>query len=327
MTLNVTIRNEADAWRWLKRAVDGDDALNAPLDLKFVGWPTLDLRYKGRDFDSSVPTRIMPSLLEAQQEIHRVYCQARYGQQALRKLTSGDRERLELVVRVKRGSSSLETNLDQVLTETARAAIASMDSVHILMAVVGVALIWGSNIAWKNWLDTRAKEKDVDSRVQLSRLEKEKLQVLSDAYRKAPEIKALSQGVDDFRNDSLHKLKPADSFSIPDSNIDIDGSYAAEITHRPREESIELRLDGQFTIQSVDSGAVAGFRIKVRRLEDGAIISVRIPEGTLTAEQREVLKNNEWAKTPVLMQINARELRGEITSATLVSVQHIPRRG
>lgn len=325
MALDIVIRSEDEAWSWLKRALNHDPELDGPINIKFDGWPSLDITFKGQDFDSSVPTRIMPPLLDAQKEIHRLFCQLRYGEQNLRKLKNDERERLELVVKVGRGSSKYVTNLQDALTEVGRSAIAKMSSRDILIAIVSVALIWGSTIAWKEWLSTEAQKKSIESRVEMSKLEKEKLELLAGAYKSNPAIKELSEGVDEFRNDSLHQLKPSDTFELPKSTVEVDGSYAAAITHKPREESVEIRLDGEFIIQSVVSGQTKGFRIKVRRISDGKIVTVAIPDGTLTPSEINILKNSEWAKKPVMMEINARMLRNQITTATLVSASDIPK--
>jgi len=319
MALEIVIRSEDDAWKWLKKTLNGKLPTDEPIDLRFDGWPNLDLRFTGHDFDSSVPTRIMPPLLDAQKEIHRLYCQLHYGQQNLRKLKAEDRERLELVVKVNKGSSEYLTNLSKTLTEIAKSAVTNMESTHLMYTLLGGALVWGSSVAWKAWLTSQEKQKEIDSRVKMSALEREKLETLSKAYQKEPALKELSKGVNEFRNDSLHKLKPSDSFSIPNSNIEVDGRYASEITNKPKEQSIEIRIDGEFIIQQVTSGETKGFKMKVKRVLDGKIINVSIPEGILTIAQTDTLKNNEWNKKAIVMQMNAKELRGEITSAILIS--------
>ncbi len=323
--MDIVIRNEAEAWEWLNRGLEGEIDTDEPINIRFDGWPTLDLKFTGHDFDQSVPTRVMPPLLDAQREIHRLYCQLAYGQQNLRKLTNEDRDRLELNIRVEKGSSDYSTNLSDVLNEAIKSAVSNMDSVHILIASLSVGLMWASNVAWKNWLQKKERDKEVESRIRMSELEKEKLEILSKSQREIHYIKDLSKGVDDFRNDSLHKMKPNDTFSVPDSEIDVDGRYAAEITHKPREKSVEKRIDGEFTILSVISGDTKGFRLKVKRVLDDTSIHVTIPPGTLSSEQKNILKDNEWAKKPVLLEINAKELRGQITSATLVSASRIER--
>lgn len=324
MAFTIRITSEEEAWAWFQRALEDDPTLDQPLDLSFDGWPVLDLRFAGPDFQSSVPTRIMPPLLEAQREIHRLFAQLRYGQQNLKKLTLDDRDRLELNVIVGGGSSQYKTNLAEVLTEISKAAIAKMESKHILITVLGIALTWGSTIAWKAWLDNQAKQQEVESRVRMSELETDRLALFARAHERQPAVADLAQGVDEFRNESLGKLKPADSFTLPGSDEKIDGRYAADLVEKRREQSREARIDGEFVIQSVASGETSGYRVKVKRVHDGQIVHVTIPDGTLTEEQAQILQEREWAKRPLLMQINAKMLRGQITSATLVSATIAP---
>src|SRR5688572_9367121 len=99
MALQIEIRTEDDAWYWLKLALEGQIPEDEFVDLRFRGWPTVDLGFQGKDFHSSVPTRLMPAMLEAQKEVHRLYSQVRYGEQNLRRLTAEERDRLELVVK------------------------------------------------------------------------------------------------------------------------------------------------------------------------------------------------------------------------------------
>lgn len=314
----IIIQNEQQAWDWLTRALDGKIATDEPLNLRFEGWPIIDLRFKGQDFDQSVPTRIMPPLLNAQKQIQRLFCELTYGEANLRRLKDDDKERLELNVRVKKGSSEYETNLVDVLNQIFTSAVNNMESIHILISVISASLIWGSNVAWKNWLSKRAEVRGVESQIQMSQLELEKMAIISKASGFEPTVKSTVNGVDGFRNDSLHKLKPADGFEIPDADFSINGTHAAEITQTPREQSIELRIDGEFIIEAVVSGGTSGFKLKVKRNSDNKRISVSIPEDALTSEQKEVLKTNEWNKRPIYLELNAREWRGQIVSASLV---------
>jgi hypothetical protein len=66
------IHNEEDAWALLEAAVSGSGHLDARR-LKFKGWPIWSLDAKGRDWYSTVPTRIMPPLLDVQKDVNRAY--------------------------------------------------------------------------------------------------------------------------------------------------------------------------------------------------------------------------------------------------------------
>ena len=97
----ITIASEEQAWELFRKAVDNDlGDLGEFLDLKLDAWPTLTMHISGKDFHGTVPTRLMPPILDLQKNVHRMYCLLRYGSENLRKLTQDERERLELLVKV-----------------------------------------------------------------------------------------------------------------------------------------------------------------------------------------------------------------------------------
>lgn len=322
----IRIKSEEEAWAAMAKAL-AQDRLD-DIDFLFDGWPKLQLTIKGKDFQGTIPTRIMPPILDLQKEIHRTYCLLRYGTDNLRKLTADDRVRLEIVVKIDEGSSVFSADIWKELNETVKAAMKDMDSKHKLIVVISLALSVAAPLSWKFWLNSQERMKDLDASVQLEQIENERIALLTKAKRAIPEVGVVTSGVDDFRNHALHRLHDEDRLEILHDEkpaFVIDGVRAAEVTEKPREESIEIRIDGEFLIEEVRSGGIRGFKIKVRRVLDGKEIVVSIPDGTLTEDQVDVLKNNEWAKKSVVMEINAKELRGKIISAVLVKTAAIQR--
>ncbi|MEW8049285.1 MAG: hypothetical protein AB2792_01850 [Candidatus Thiodiazotropha sp.] len=323
----VRIRSEEEAWNALAYYMPKKDF--GDIDFLFDGWPKLELTIKGKDFNGTIPTRIMPPMLELQREIHKTYCILRYGNDNLRRLTSEDRERLEIVVKIGEGSSIFTAEFWKELNETIRLSMVDMESKHKMIMVIALALSVAAPVSWKFWLSNQEKLKELETSVRLEQIENERIKMLSDARESYADVAKVSKGVDEFRNHTLHQLRSDDQFSIytdKKEELSITGEHASQITHKPREKSIEIRLDGDFLIEEVKSGGIRGFKIKVKRISDAKILSVTIPDGALEKSQIDTLKNNEWAKKPVVMQINAKELRGRITSAVLVSADEIPKK-
>jgi len=316
----VVIRNEAEAWYWLSYAHSGATVADDVV-IRFDGWPTVRLDFEGRDFHSSVPSRVMPPILDLQKELHRAYCLLKYGEDNVRKLTNDDRDASEIVVNVGDGSSIFEVQLSDQLNNIVGAVLGKMGSQEVLFAVTSLALLYAGHASWKAWLTHKAREKEIDLPLRMSEEETKRTELLSAALVHREPIRVLADGMDEVRNHALYRMKPADRLMIPHSDIALDGGTAARISHAPRVESEEVRIDGEFKIFSVDSGNMSGYRIKVYRITDGLELSVRIPDAALSLEEREILKTAEWDKTRVLLRINARELRGKITSAALVSVK------
>ncbi len=145
------IGSEQDAINLLKQLNDGMTFKEVPT-LKFENWPVLTIRISGKAYNGTVPTRIMPSILELQQQVNRTYCLTRYNSDNVRKLTKEDREQLELVVRVDKGSSVFETFINDVLLKTFQDAVKNMPPEHITYTLLGFGLMITSTLAWKMWL-------------------------------------------------------------------------------------------------------------------------------------------------------------------------------
>lgn len=298
--------------------------------VEFSNWPVLKIHITGRDFNGSVPTRIMPAILELQREVYRVYCELKYGTSNTKKLTQDERDQLELVVKVDKGSSWYETALEKVFDTMFREALARMTPEQITTVLITIAVSITGHFAWKRWLESREKLHQLDITVLLSKEEKEKMEIVQRAATQNPMLVGAKNSIDNLRLEMLSKLKPSDSFSL-DGNIhdyekpfSISGDIAESVTSTPREQSIEKRIDGVFLIHSVDSGSIrGGYRLKVESKTDKKLFTVNLPEGLLVQDQLDALKESEWGKRSIYMEINAKELRGVITVATVVSVSEL----
>jgi len=140
---SIIIRSSDDAWQLLQEIEAGRE-FSPDLDLRFEGWPVFEMRVQGRDWDSTVPTRVMTPLLEVQKDLYRTLMLIRYGKASLRRLTDEDRELLELVIRVGKGSSDYKAPLHASLNELVKQAIGKMESKHIVQTLVCVALVYGA---------------------------------------------------------------------------------------------------------------------------------------------------------------------------------------
>ena len=116
------IESENDAFALLREIVEGEK-IDETQSIELVNWPRFVIRIKGEQFNGTIPTRIMPSLLELQKEVNKAYCLAVYGEESTRKLTKKDREKLELVVKVDKGSSWFETLLGDKLLKIIQDAL------------------------------------------------------------------------------------------------------------------------------------------------------------------------------------------------------------
>ncbi|MDA8416546.1 MAG: hypothetical protein M0Z78_05685 [Betaproteobacteria bacterium] len=324
----IKITSEEEAFELLSKLIEGFQ-LEESFEVEFESWPRFVIRIKGGDFDGTIPTRIMPTLLELQKEVHRVYCKTNYGEESTRRLTKQDREELELLVRVDKGSSIFETFLNEPIARILQGAITKMTPEQITAILIVFGLSVTSVVFWKIWINYRTKEKELDHTLELSKIEKEKMDLIRKAAMKFPETQAVSEGMDNVRNELLTKMKPSDSLEVDTGTeqepyptlVQINGEQASQLTHKPREKAVERLIDGEFFLRSTDFTRAEGVRAEVQRLPDGYSFRADIPLGVLKHDQIEALKNNSWNRKSVLMSVLVKELYGTYTSAKVVSVK------
>ncbi len=325
----ISIHNEDEAIELLKALVEGYEIERVEL-IEFISWPKFVIHIRGVDFDGTIPTRIMPTLLDLQREVHRVYCLSTYGDENLRRLTKTDREQLELMVKVDKGSSIFETILQAPVLKILNDAADKMTPAQLTATIIIFGISVTSVLYWKYWLNNRIKEKELDQTVELSRLEKEKMEVIQNAMQRFPTGRIAAESFSNVREELLTKLKPTDNLEIGTSAIDaeaptgsvtISGQQASKLTHTTREKAVEKIISGKFFLRSADFSRPEGVRVVVESISDNYTFSADVPLGVLGYDQVEYLKNNSWNKKNVEMNILVKELHRRYTSAKVVSVR------
>jgi hypothetical protein len=321
----IIIRSEADAWKWLETATSHPEEIPCPVLLQFDEWPVFHMHIEGKDWNSSVPSRVMSPLLEVQRDIHRAYTRALYNKESTHNLTDEAREQLEIILRVKPGSSVYDADLWKQLTEIARAMVDKMEPAHIVLTVLSCALIWGATAYGKKRLKNRTEEKRLETKekIHLAQEETERLKVLAMAGQQLPAIKAQMRDFDATQNRLLKAVRPTDTVYL--DNIKLSGAEAAEIVHAEHENSTETVLDGLYRVLANDTTRnPGGFRIKVARLSDGLTFQADVPL-ELDSDQKKLIQQAEWSRSAqvVNMTIRTEILRGRISDAVVISASSV----
>lgn len=313
----VTITSAEQAWELLHIATSGD-SIPEKLRIKFEGWPSFKMKVDGKDWKSTVPTRVMGPLLDLQKDLHRNYVAISYGSANLKKLRDEDRDSLEIVVKVADGSSDYLADLGKQMTILGQKALEKMSSRDAVISVVGVAAIVGTSVVALDWIASRQHEIDAETKIELSKQETERLRIMKDAVTAQPRLEEARRDYVQTTNRILKTLKPNDTASV--MGIAITGADAMEITQQDRARSQDIELSGAFRVLANDASKGDGFRIKVARLSDGMTFSADVPF-ELPADQKKLIQEAEWSKGAKIVElhIEAMLLREAVQSARVIS--------
>ncbi len=285
--------------------------------LVFKGWPKYEITIKGESFNGGVPTRIMPAFIKLQQAINQTYAEYKYGDKN-HKLTDEDKQHTELVVHLKKGSTSFEAKASDIINNITTHAIARMTPEQITLTIIAISILFTTGYMFKIYSNRKLKEKKIDANIHLSDNETRKMEIM--AKLATDKINNFVANTENAQQELLKNLHDNDTVIIDNQNS-IDGALAKKIARKTREnpDPIESRMDGLFIIISVDSGNVrGGYRLKVRSVDTKEEFTLKVPDGTLTEKQIETLQTGEWQKQKINMQLNIRKNKKRIIDGTLI---------
>lgn len=324
------IHSEEDALRFVEMYVAGQEL---PDGISFEGWPNLTFRLTGDKFHGSLTPSVMKGFVEMQAQINRSYALLKYGVPDPRKLSKEEKEAIEIQVNVENGSSLIEVNMDGFMGELAQAVVGKVGPQEIVITILGTALIWGGVVLFKKYLDDRkeirmSEVKSESDREHLSTMrfmseqETRRTELLTNLIERKPQLDNMERLAYDAKTDLVKSFAKAETAEI--DGVVLDAALAKTLTANARRKSMEIRLDGNYRIEKVDSTDPECFKVQVRNVESDLRISCIVQDVFLDAiEHKKALQQAEWDRKPVHLSINAKELDGEIKSAVILFVREI----
>lgn len=312
------IRSEEDLFRALQMVEYGDWPTDQiPL---FVDWPRYEITIRGEDFDGGIPTRMLPALNELQRTIRRAYARSVYG--SPQRLTKEELRQTQLIIRLEPGSTTISSVLAKVLNVT----FENMGGPVRAHTILGVAAIFTLGEVLVAEINAKTEKHEIEYQIAEDVQETRRLEIVAGLALRNIELTQLLADTSRIQGELLKRLDDTDSLSINGEEV-----VPRAIVTRPVDPQVALvemgdeRVVSVFRILSVDSGGVGrGFRIRVHNMETGEKFRVSVSDDALLPEELEALRQGEWAKTPLQMEIFVERRGSRIRRATLISVEPAP---
>jgi hypothetical protein len=323
----LVIHSEAEAYQLLEQALSG----RVPPfgEVRFEGWPKLEIHLRGKDFNSSLTPPVMKGLLAFQKGIYQSYAAAKYEDPSKR-LSDEEKRALEIVVKVEPGSSDLKVDFQELAAELIKQVGGKMDSQTILIVVLTFLVLYFGSTTLKSYLDDRKelRLREVSDETQRRTLEAlefnsaqetDRIRILAEAIGSRPQLQNVAAIAHDARTELVKGIGEADEATI--SGVSLTGKAAVTLVKNARRQSEEIRLDGLYRLVRLDWSDPAHARVKVWNLNTGLELDATLQD-SMTGAYRRILQEAEWSRKPVRLQINARRTGGDqYSAATILSVE------
>jgi hypothetical protein len=146
------------------------------------------------------------------------------------------------------------------------------------------------------------------------------MRILGDALTMRPALESVRDDVQAAASKLLKATRSGDTLRVGD--IQLDAAEAHELAQPERELAKDVEISGEFFVISNRTDIANGFRITVKSVENGDEFRTDVPL-ELPQLQRDAIREAEWAKSRVRLDIAGESLRGQIIRATVISAAAI----
>lgn len=133
-----------------------------------------------------------------------------------------------------------------------------------------------------------------------------------------PRLQHTQEDFDEARREILRSAGDAKTLAL--NGVELPNALARQIASTPRATSKDIQLNGSYVIQKIDWQQEGDVRLSLTSTDQQVTFTASLSHDSITTFHREMLKTAEWDRKTIYMSINATELRGDITTARIVSV-------
>ena len=286
------------------------------IEVEFSNWPLVEVKLIGKQFDSSITTEVMKGFIDLQDNLQRTYAKLAYNGNVHR-LTKTDKERLQVVVKVEKGSANNTIDLQETANQIINGAMKNMTPDQVFATVVIAMILYAGYASFKHYVNKQTEQKGLETTVEMSKEETKRVEIIQNIAATDSRIKEIQGDAEEHHNTMLKSISGADRVEI--SGMEFTGSELKDIVRATRSKSTEKRVDGIFKVDLFDATNSDAFRVHVRNDEEKLEFRATVSKEIVTADQNLLLQHIRERK-PISLRINTKQVQGEITSALIVGI-------
>jgi hypothetical protein len=321
----IKITSEEAAFEAIKEALEVGFG-NKSVNLSFENWPNLEIELEGPGYKSAITSPIASAIVDLQTALNRSFALEVHGSNSAARLTDEEKSAIQFKATVEDGCTLIKVDLGKFAETLATAITAKMTPEMLVVTVLGTVALACSVIAFKAFLGARTRDKQIGQKAQttiaMSKEETARHKILADAMARAPQLRAVDDNFNEAKNGLMKAVSDADTLAFND--VTIDQPLARAAVTKTRTQAVDVQLNGTYFVTDTNLRHEDEIRIGLRRAQDDKKFTAGFQDHSLDGEQIRLLQQAEWGRTSVYLSINATELRGEITSARVISVAPQP---
>lgn len=300
------VMNEDQAFEFIAKLEDNYFD-NKVVEISFDNWPVFEIRVAGDKYNSTLTSGMMKALIEFQSLLNRIYAEVVY-QDSPKVLTRSEREALQIVYKIEKGSSNILIDASQFFTEMAKGAMEKMTGRQAATIILGAAALFAGH----SFYDTKLKAE------QKTLEEENRHEVTMGLLANNKELLSFANANNEAIHQVLRSVKDADKVVL-DNKVEISKEELEVITVPERKTSSHTRLDGNYKVTGLKYYG-DDLRIEVENMESGQTFSTLLSPGHLSINEVDDILKAFRTKSALKLNIYARSSANGVRSARILGV-------
>jgi hypothetical protein len=282
----------------------------------------LEVNIRGAAYHGTVPGELARGLWEFQEALYKAAAFAINGEDDIRRLTTAQRQGLELVFEVHEGSTELIVEVTKFIN-TLSGGLASMDDQTKMIVLISVALILAVGVvAWKA-LDVSAQRKKdellKDADVALEREKTRQFEIFAQVAGSVPAVQKFERAAEEGTRAIIRSASDADDIKI--GRVKFDSDDIQEVVQRaPRVKSQAEVVEDVFHVFGTDTRMVDATKYILSRHNGNQEFPVTISHGDLSGDEIARLWEAARSRKPIRLEVALTTNRGVVKAAQVVAV-------
>ncbi|MFC3676693.1 hypothetical protein [Ferrovibrio xuzhouensis] len=322
----IVIGSEADLWDLLGQWEADPIGQLGPTTIRVSGWNPTILRFPDEPINHSLTRHTARALSEFYDALEKSYALVKHGTTNRNRLTAEDKAALDdIKIVIMKGSTGAEAP-DSTVEDFFKSLVGKMtDKQVFIIAALAVLLYFGVTPFTEHVKQTaEVKKVEIESttRLEMSKEETRRLEIMASAVARAPVAKQLAEEAGEAHIALLKSAGKAEQAEV--HGLPLTGEEARKLLSNDKQDGIGKPLDGRFEVVDINNEIDGGFRVRFKKKTDGEKVVVTVRRIEVPTED---IANLLWALdhpgAELDVKANAYYVNNEIDKAFLVRAARV----
>ncbi len=324
----VPISSEDEAWAFLElmHRTKFEDDTKLPY---FIHWPRFHFRFWIEGGSLVLTPPVMQAMLEYQTSVNRAFMLVLENTTLLNSLSEEERQQFEIVFRVKRGSTDLSFNAQELIEKFMQTAVGKLTGKQIAVIVIAFALLYTGYSCWSAYLEVQKEEAKAEATNQQMRdvlaaqkfaneTDLKRMKMMADALAAAHGSHALLEASEEGKKSVVKAAAKVQDTEIAGTRLSPE--VARRMSRAAPTPAVRKIVTAEYEVRRVDTDVPDGFRVRLENTKTGQTVFASLRDAVVSENDKALIRRGEWEKKPIIAKVQETWRRGNLASARVEEV-------